>query len=129
MKNQLKVFILERDKCCQYCNGGNAWVVEHVVPKTFGGHDEPYNLVGACDSCNTIKKRAVWIPRNLNAITTSHPEWKERIMREADTAGQAFFMLYGMRRTERTLGMLLAPKPQITCFNAFLVAGLPWSDS
>lgn len=39
---------------CVYC-GGPFEHVDHVVPTTRGGTDDPTNLVPACTSCNTSK--------------------------------------------------------------------------
>jgi hypothetical protein len=39
---------------CVYC-GEEAQAVDHVVPRSRGGTDEPANLVPACRSCNATK--------------------------------------------------------------------------
>jgi 5-methylcytosine-specific restriction endonuclease McrA len=49
--------ILRRDgHRCQYC-GATALpiTVDHVIPKSHGGHDSWENLVAACVRCNNIK--------------------------------------------------------------------------
>lgn len=70
---------------CQYCGSMNAEgnIIEHVIPTIKGGVGKPHNLVVACQKCNTTKRSAVWTPRNLDAITADHPEWRERIIRES----------------------------------------------
>jgi 5-methylcytosine-specific restriction endonuclease McrA len=39
------------DYCCVYC-GDDANTVDHVIPITKGGTDDPLNLVAACARCN-----------------------------------------------------------------------------
>jgi 5-methylcytosine-specific restriction endonuclease McrA len=34
---------------------GRATTVDHVIPKSMGGTDDPENLVAACRSCNSSK--------------------------------------------------------------------------
>lgn len=52
--------ILERDKfTCQYCGRrapGVALEVDHIVPLSKGGSDEPSNLVTTCFECNNQKR-------------------------------------------------------------------------
>lgn len=69
---------------CQYCGEVDRpnLIVEHVIPAAFGGVAQPYNLVIACQSCNSKKGRRVWMPRNLEAITAGHPEWFQRVVEE-----------------------------------------------
>lgn len=78
---------------CQYCGWEveeKSCVVEHVVPASVGGVARPYNLVVACQSCNSRKRSRVWIPRNLDAITAADPAWKEKIVDMADPDQPAF---------------------------------------
>lgn len=47
--------VLRRDnRECQYC-GGDANEVDHIVPWSQGGGDEPGNLVACCRRCNLAK--------------------------------------------------------------------------
>lgn len=39
---------------CFYC-GKDATSTDHVIPRSWGGTDEPENLVPACKSCNCRK--------------------------------------------------------------------------
>lgn len=49
----LRKSILRRDgHTCRYC-GDRAEYVDHVVPWSFGGTDDPSNLVAACYVCNS----------------------------------------------------------------------------
>ncbi len=75
--------IFARDgRVCQYCGDRNAYeyIVEHVVPASIGGVSMEYNLVIACQKCNTKKRNSIWAPRNLDEITIDHPQWRERIL-------------------------------------------------
>lgn len=40
---------------CVYCGTWEAGHVDHVVPKSRGGTDDPTNLVSACQPCNYAK--------------------------------------------------------------------------
>ena len=66
---------------CQYCGVKCEYGVrEHVISRSMGGHNEDYNLVYACYSCNVRKRLKVWIPANLEVITINHPEWRDKII-------------------------------------------------
>jgi hypothetical protein len=66
---------------CQYCGTSRPrnWVIEHVIPESRGGHNEAYNLVLACQSCNNRKRSAVWVPTNIAVLELINPEWGARI--------------------------------------------------
>lgn len=59
VSKRLRYEILRRDNhACRYCGTAapNAVLtVDHVVPTTLGGSDEPTNLVTACSACNSGK--------------------------------------------------------------------------
>jgi hypothetical protein len=78
----LKCRVIDRDNdTCQYCGDRDSLhVVEHVIPAALGGVAREYNLVVACQRCNTIKDRTVWIPPNLYEITSDNPDWREKIL-------------------------------------------------
>lgn len=40
---------------CHYC-GTPADTVDHLIPKSQGGTDDPTNLVPACRPCNSAKR-------------------------------------------------------------------------
>lgn len=56
---RLRFEILKRDNySCRYCGAKAPDVtltVDHVIPTTLGGGDEPNNLVTACQPCNSGK--------------------------------------------------------------------------
>lgn len=56
---------MQPDQLCVYC-GSRADVLDHVVPRTRGGPDTPFNLVVACAGCNSSKSDKLpseWKPR------------------------------------------------------------------
>jgi 5-methylcytosine-specific restriction endonuclease McrA len=53
--SKIRERILIRDAyLCQYC-GNDATTVDHVIPISKGGTDEPDNLLAACSRCNYSK--------------------------------------------------------------------------
>ena len=57
-QTKLKSYLFK--KCngrCVYC-GNKAEEIEHIVPKSKGGTDSPYNLVIACKKCNKLKGKS-----------------------------------------------------------------------
>jgi 5-methylcytosine-specific restriction enzyme A len=52
---KLRAHILERDRhTCQVC-GERATQVDHIVPRSKGGTDNPANLRASCGWCNRSK--------------------------------------------------------------------------
>ena len=45
------IILKMHDYCCAYC-GDEANTVDHVIPTSKGGTDDPMNLVAACNLCN-----------------------------------------------------------------------------
>lgn len=76
----MRYLVMERDlNVCQYC-GGDAHIAEHVLPRLSGGPTQPFNLVASCRRCNLIKRRAVWVPKNINVLDGIKPGWKNTIL-------------------------------------------------
>jgi hypothetical protein len=53
---------------CVYCGGrpgADHLHVDHFIPKSRGGSDNPENLVCACEKCNLAKSNEFWIPQSL----------------------------------------------------------------
>ena len=40
---------------CRYCDTEKATTLDHFIPIAWGGDDAPWNLIGACASCNSSK--------------------------------------------------------------------------
>lgn len=59
VSKRLRFEILRRDNhTCRYCGRSAPEVkltIDHVVPETLGGTDDPSNLVAACGDCNSGK--------------------------------------------------------------------------
>jgi hypothetical protein len=59
VSRRLRFEVLRRDGyACRYCGAKApdvALTVDHVIPTTLGGGDEPNNLVTACADCNSGK--------------------------------------------------------------------------
>lgn len=59
VSKRLRYEVLKRDGySCRYCGlraGETELVVDHVVPESLGGSDDPTNLVAACRDCNAGK--------------------------------------------------------------------------
>lgn len=63
--------VLERDgHLCVYCRERQATEVDHVVPKSRGGTDDPSNLVACCGPCNKAKS-----DKSITRTTWRHPRW------------------------------------------------------
>lgn len=57
-QTKLKSYLFK--KCngrCVYC-GNKAEEIEHIIPKSKGGTNSPYNLVIACKKCNKLKGKS-----------------------------------------------------------------------
>jgi hypothetical protein len=59
VSKRLRYEVLRRDNhACRYCGAAApdvALTVDHVIPTSLGGKDEPANLVAACIDCNSGK--------------------------------------------------------------------------
>ncbi len=92
--NILRERVMQRAlHCCEYCKSQdkfspNAFTVDHIVPKSFGGTDDFDNLSYACFLCNRLKSNKLkvfdqvsekWIPIFNPRIDfwTAHFSWGE----------------------------------------------------
>lgn len=68
---RLRLQILKRDhRLCQICRERQATEVDHIVPKSKGGSDDPSNLQAACDPCNRAKS-----DKQIVRKTFRNPRW------------------------------------------------------
>ncbi|MBX2929939.1 MAG: HNH endonuclease [Saprospiraceae bacterium] len=57
----MRQFLEERaGACCEYCKANvvfspNPFTIDHIIPKSAGGSDDPENLAYACFGCNRSK--------------------------------------------------------------------------
>ena len=52
---KIRQTVINRDGCCQMCGTEERLSVDHIVPRTLGGDDNPSNLQTLCSSCNSSK--------------------------------------------------------------------------
>src|SRR5690349_6591549 len=73
---------------CQYCGSTTAerYELAHVIPASRGGPATAYNLVVSCKECNRAMRRQTLIPRNLDTITASFPDWRRVVIKAAQRA-------------------------------------------
>lgn len=79
--------VLRRDRFqCQYCGGRSDLTVDHIMPKSRGGHDTWENLVAACTDCNNRKGDRT--PREANMELRRKPFRPSHVMFIRDYVGQ-----------------------------------------
>lgn len=49
------VDVMVEESACVYCESEDDMTVDHIIPRRYGGTDQPRNLVPACRSCNSRK--------------------------------------------------------------------------
>lgn len=79
LPNRLRLAILERDgNRCVYCGRGTdevALEIDHVIPKSASGSDQPGNLATSCRQCNNAK-RATTLGVDLGTVLARPmPDW------------------------------------------------------
>lgn len=83
VSKRLRYEILRRDNhACRYCGAtapGAKLAVDHVIPQSLGGSDEPTNLVASCADCNAGKTSSM-----PNAMVVADVD--QETFREAVTA-------------------------------------------
>jgi len=67
---RLRLEILQRDQHTCYMCGGEATEVDHILPRSRNGSDEPENLAAACRRCNNAKSGKVNKPVFLSTSPT-----------------------------------------------------------
>ena len=75
-RRELKIRLLSVHPYCHYCGqrvSANRGTLDHVIPRSRGGADDPSNLVLSCRSCNFCKRNrtlAEWLDDLLRAQET-----------------------------------------------------------
>lgn len=92
VSRRLRFEVLKRDDhTCRYCGASPrntpdvALTIDHVVPTTLGGGDDPTNLVTACQPCNAGKSS---VPANASIVADVASDalrWSRAIASVADT--------------------------------------------
>lgn len=105
VSKRLRFEILRRDNHqCRYC-GGRApeaiLTIDHVVPTTLGGSDDPANLVAACKECNAGKSSIPADSHLVADVAADALRWAEAMKvvaatraaarKEADAIHEEFF--------------------------------------
>lgn len=89
---RLRFEIFRRDDhACRYCGGRApdvALTVDHVVPTTLGGSDEPGNLVTACADCNAGKSATAPDQNIVDDVAADALRWASAL-REATNSRAA----------------------------------------
>jgi 5-methylcytosine-specific restriction endonuclease McrA len=62
---------------CEYCQSPEnmapqSFTLEHIVPSSQGGSDEPENLAYACQGCNSSKYVKTEAPDPITKIVVPH---------------------------------------------------------
>ena len=84
--------VLKRDNhTCRYC-GASApdavLTVDHVIPASLGGSDDPSNLVAACNDCNAGKASTSPDSAVVEDVRQADLAWSSAIRRAADALAQ-----------------------------------------
>lgn len=84
VSRRLRFEILRRDgHTCRYCGGRApdvALTVDHVIPTTLGGSDDPSNLVAACADCNAGKSSVPAGAELVADVAADALRWRAAIM-------------------------------------------------
>lgn len=85
VSRRLRFEILRRDgHTCRYCGAQAPTVeltVDHVIPVTLGGSDDPSNLVAACTACNGGKSSVPADAPLVANVSADALRWKEAMER------------------------------------------------
>lgn len=88
VSKRLRFEILRRDNhTCRYCGRSAPEVkltVDHVVPETLGGSDDPGNLVAACADCNSGKSSMPADASLVEQVSNDAMRWASAIKEVAD---------------------------------------------
>lgn len=89
---RLRFEILRRDNhTCRYCGGQPPEVkltVDHVLPVTLGGTDDPSNLCAACKDCNAGKSSSTPDEATVAAVNEDAARWAAAMEEAARLAAE-----------------------------------------
>jgi hypothetical protein len=93
VSKRLRFEILRRDNhTCRYCGGVAPDViltVDHVIPVSLGGSDEPTNLVAACKDCNAGKTSSNPDAPLVDTVADDALRWAAAMRQAADELAAA----------------------------------------
>lgn len=88
VSKRLRFEILRRDNyTCRYCGAKAPDVplrVDHVLPETLGGTDDPSNLVTACEPCNSGKTSIAPDSPMVTQVAADAERWARALQLIAD---------------------------------------------
>ncbi|AJA43377.1 HNH endonuclease [Mycobacterium phage Sbash] len=88
VSKRLRFEILRRDNhACRYCGRSAPEVkltIDHVVPESLGGPDDPSNLVAACADCNGGKSSVPVDAPLVNDVANDAIRWAAAMRRAAE---------------------------------------------
>jgi hypothetical protein len=98
----------------------NSYTLEHIWPRAYGGNSIEENLLPACDSCNSRKKRhfATWVMPAVQSLLLGIAPGEQRL---SEIEGSYKFSLH-YRAAQK-----LAAAERLSMKQAFLRIG-PWTD-
>jgi hypothetical protein len=68
---KIRASILQRDGfICTYC-GRHAQSVDHIIPLSKGGTNDPDNLTAACNTCNSSKRDNFYVQQITHHVSSS----------------------------------------------------------
>jgi hypothetical protein len=104
---QIRAVVAERArKCCEYCQSqlkfsADSFSVEHIVPSSREGSDDPSNLALSCQRCNNAKFVATEAidPLTGQPIALFHP--RRDVWSEHFAWSHGFLLIHGLSPTGR----------------------------
>lgn len=141
VSKRLRFEILRRDNhTCRYCGRSAPEVkltIDHVIPETLGGSDDPSNLVAACADCNGGKSSVPADAAVVVNISQDALRWSQAMQQAADERAldrnqaaqlHAAFTNEWDSWTDRRGNTCERPPAWTSSIDQFLAAGLSMDD-
>lgn len=134
VSKRLRFEVLRRDNhTCRYCGRHAPEVkitVDHVVPVTLGGLDDPANLVAACVDCNAGKSSASADAALVADVSTDAMRWSAAIRQAAEELklNDNTEVYEGVVNAWTSFRRKHIPADYRETIDQFLNAGLPGTD-
>lgn len=90
VSKRLRHEVMKRDNfTCRYCRSTEGVLtIDHVVPVTLGGTDEPDNLVACCTDCNAGKSSTSPSEGTVEDVKAADTKWADAIKRAAEVKAE-----------------------------------------